>query len=78
MPHHEHRDYLEDIRQAGQKALVFVQGTSYEAFVLDDKTVFAVIRALEIVREATKRVPQSTRDRYPRCRGGPWLESATN
>jgi uncharacterized protein with HEPN domain len=73
MPHHEYRDYLEDIRQAGQKALVFVQGMSYEAFVLDDKAVFAVVRALEIVGEATKRIPQSTRDRYPE---GPWRSMA--
>ena len=73
MPPHEHRDYLEDIRQAAQKALVFAQGMSYEAFVVDDKTVFAVVRALEIVGEATKRLPQSIRDRYPEV---PWRSMA--
>jgi uncharacterized protein with HEPN domain len=78
MPYHEYRDYLEDIRQAGQKALVFVQGMSYEAFVSDDKAVFAVVRALEIVGEDTKRIPQSTRDAIQRGRGGPWRESATS
>lgn len=69
----DHRDYLEDIRQAVQKALVFVQGMSYEAFVADDKTVFAAVRALEIVGEATKRVPPSIRDRYPEV---PWRSMA--
>jgi uncharacterized protein with HEPN domain len=69
----EYRDYLEDIRQAAQKALAFVQGMSYEAFVADDKTVFAVVRALEIVGEATKRIPQSVRDRYPEV---PWRSMA--
>jgi uncharacterized protein with HEPN domain len=46
---------------------------SYEAFVVDDKTVFAVVRALEIVGEATKRIPQSIRDRYPEV---PWRSMA--
>jgi uncharacterized protein with HEPN domain len=78
MPYHEYRDYLEDIRQAGQKALVFVQGMSYEAFVLDDKAVFAVVRALEIVGEDTKRTPSQPETAIQRGRGGPWRESRTS
>ena len=39
------------------------------AFRADDKTVFAVTRALEIIGEATKQVPLSVRRRYPRV---PW------
>ena len=42
----DHRDHLEDIRQAAQKALDFVQGMTYEDFLVDDKTAFAVVRAL--------------------------------
>ena len=46
---------------------------TYEQFAGDAKTVFAVIRALEIIGEATKQLPQSIRDRYPKV---PWREMA--
>lgn len=35
------------------------------SFEADEKTVFAVIRALEIIGEAAKKVPSSLRKRYP-------------
>jgi uncharacterized protein with HEPN domain len=35
----------------------------------DEKTLYAVVRALEIVGEAAKRIPQDIRDRYPQV---PW------
>jgi uncharacterized protein with HEPN domain len=47
-------DYLEDILDATEKAMAFVQGLTREQFIQNDKTAFAVIRALEIVGEATK------------------------
>ena len=46
---------------------------TYEQFAGDAKTVFAVVRALEIIGEATKKLPQSVRDRYPKV---PWREMA--
>jgi uncharacterized protein with HEPN domain len=67
----EYQDYLEDIRQAAQKALAFVQGMTYEAFVADDKTVFAVVRALEIVGEATKRIPRGAANERGASRARP-------
>ena len=69
----EYRDYLEDICNAARKALLFVEGVAYEDFLADDKTVYAVIRALEIVGEASKRIPQDLRDRYPQI---PWRSMA--
>ncbi len=36
------------------KAIDFVKNISYEEFTRDDKTVFAVVRALEIIGEAAK------------------------
>jgi uncharacterized protein with HEPN domain len=66
-------DYLEDILDAIEKAAQFIQGMTYEQFAVDAKTVFAVIRALEIIGEATKQLPQSVRDRYPEV---PWREMA--
>ena len=69
----EQRDYLEDIREAAQAARSFVEGMDREAFVADRKTVFAVVRALEIVGEAAKRVPEPLRKRYPDV---PWRAMA--
>jgi uncharacterized protein with HEPN domain len=66
-------DYLEDILQASQKAIGFLGGASLADFESDDKSVFAVIRALEIIGVATKNVPLDVRDRYPSI---PWRQMA--
>jgi len=63
------RDYIRDIIDAMDKAISFVQGMSYEEFVRDDKTLFAVIRAIEIIGEAVKHIPAEIREKYP---GIPW------
>jgi len=64
-------DYLADILEAVEKAQRFVQGLSYEQFAADDKTTFAVIRALEIIGEAAKRIPPEMRRQVPDL---PWKE----
>lgn len=58
-------DFLEDIADAMQAASEFVQGINELQFRSDRKTVYAVIRALEVVGEAAKRIPTDVRDRYP-------------
>lgn len=45
-------DYLQDILDALQKSQQFITAMRYEQFLHDDKTAFAVVRALEIVGEA--------------------------
>jgi len=65
--------YLEDILDAMDKAEMFVTGMSYEQFEDDLRTHFAVTRALEIVGEATKRLPVSFREQYPNI---PWQDMA--
>lgn len=62
-------DFIEDIISAMDKALKFVEGMSYEEFVQDDKTVFAVVRAIEIIGEAVKNVPDDIKKKYPEV---PW------
>jgi len=37
------------------KAINFIKGMTYEQFIQDDKTIFAVVRALEIIGEAVKK-----------------------
>ena len=66
-------DYLEDIREAAEKAQQFVSGMTYEAFIADDKTMYAVVRALEVIGEATKRLDETVRLRYPDV---PWRAMA--
>ncbi len=69
----EYSDYIEDILNAMDKAASFIEGISYEAFKDDDKTVFAVIRAIEIIGEATKRIPDQIRQNYSDI---PWKDMA--
>ena len=46
---------------------------SYETFAADRKTVNAVIRSLEVIGEATKRIPVVFRQKYPNI---PWGKMA--
>lgn len=66
-------DYLEDILDAIEKVDQFVEGMTYEQFSRDEKTVFAVTRALEIIGEATKRIPPEVQEGYPEV---PWRAMA--
>ena len=57
----EYSDYIEDILTAIEKAETFIKDLSYEDFINDEKTVYAVIRALEIIGETTKKIPDDIR-----------------
>ncbi len=65
--------YLHDILENAAKACQFVDGMSGDDFLQDDKTVFAVIRALEVMGEAAKNIPDDIRDKYPAI---PWRDMA--
>ena len=66
---HEFLDFVEDILDAMDKAEILIEGLAYEEFETDFRTNFAVIRALEIIGEAAKRLPVSLREQYPAI---PW------
>jgi uncharacterized protein with HEPN domain len=51
----------------------FIDGYDEEKFYSDSKTVFAVIRCLEIISEASRRLPDTLRDRHPSI---PWKDIA--
>ena len=48
----EFLDYVDDIIKAMDDALSFVRGINYDTFIKDRKTMYAAIRALEIIGEA--------------------------
>ena len=43
----------------------FIAGFDYDAFRDDTRTVFAVTRCLEIISEASRRLPSEVKTRYP-------------
>ncbi|MEM1672249.1 MAG: DUF86 domain-containing protein [Archaeoglobaceae archaeon] len=69
----EFLDYVEDIVEAMKDAMSFVEGMDYEDFAKDKRTAYAVIRAIEVIGEAVKKVPISVREHYPEI---PWKEMA--
>ena len=66
-------DFLQDIQDNLEKAENFVEGMEFEDFLEDEKTRYSVVRALEIVGEATKKVPNAVKDRNPQV---PWGDMA--
>ncbi len=69
----EYEDYLRDMLENAEKALSFVQGMDYDDFCTDDKAVYAVIRAFEIIGEAARQIPEDVRQANP---GIQWREIA--
>jgi uncharacterized protein with HEPN domain len=61
----EFLDYVEDMLDAMDKAELLLEGIAYEQFEADFRINFAVVRALEIVGEAAKRLPPDLRRQYP-------------
>ena len=59
------RDALYDIRDHAIYAAEFVAGMDFGTFEQDRKTFFAATRALEIVSEAARRLPEELRARHP-------------
>ena len=67
----EFLDFVEDILDGMNKAEALLEGVSYSQFESDFRINFAIVRALEIICEATKRPPDDLRQRYPDipCKG---------
>ena len=68
-PPRSSQDYLQDSVNYADDAMQFVVSMDFATFEQDKRTHYAVIRALEIVGEATKNIPLEIRDRYPTV---PW------
>jgi len=65
----EYAVYLRDIIDNIERAQKFIADISYDEFVDDDLRNYGVVRCLEIIGEATKRLPQELRDQHPEI---PW------
>jgi uncharacterized protein with HEPN domain len=69
MPSDQKRLALYDIRDDGKLAQDFVAGLSFERFRDERLFFYAVMRALEIISEAARRLPAELRDQHPEL---PW------
>lgn len=62
-----------DIEHHIQLAVKFVAGLQYEDFRDDTRTLYAVVRCLEIISEASRRLPDEVKARHPSI---PWKDIA--
>jgi len=78
----DYKDYIKDIIDAMDKATSFIENMSFEEFREDTKTLFAVVRAIEIIGEAVKNIPTEIREisrnsmeghGWNERRGYPWV-----
>ena len=67
------RDYLDDIADAMRRILAYTNGLSYEGFLADPKTQDAVIRNLQVMGDAAKKLSTSLKQTHPLI---PWKEMA--
>ncbi len=59
------RDSMTDILQAARLAVSYLHGTSKQAFLENIQLQDAVVRRIEIIGEAARRISWETRDAYP-------------
>lgn len=63
--------YLVDMLESAKIALDYVLGKSWDEFSEDMQCQDAVVRRIEIIGEAARRLSQATRDQHPQI---PWRE----
>jgi len=66
-------DYLDDIIESMNNAMEFIKNMSFDEFIKDIKTEYAITRAIEIIGEAVKNIPDEIRKKYPDI---PWRNIA--
>jgi len=73
MADRDYTDHLEDILEEIDRVEIFVLGFNREMFLAETKTQYAVVRCLEIIGEATKRIPADLRSKHDNI---PWKQMA--
>lgn len=56
--------YLEEIKEFCQKVMAFTDGVSYEEFAKDEKLQLAVVKLVENIGEASKRLSAAAQARF--------------
>jgi uncharacterized protein with HEPN domain len=56
---------IADMIESGQKIMAYTDGLTFEEFLVDSKTIDAVIRNFEIIGEAANRLPEDFKDDHP-------------
>jgi uncharacterized protein with HEPN domain len=69
----EIRDYISDILESIKDVSDFTLNMDFKDFTNDRKTINAVIRSLEIIGEAAKKIPDDLKNKYP---DKPWKQMA--
>jgi uncharacterized protein with HEPN domain len=62
---HDLRRWLDDIRHHIALAQQFAAGMDYDAFRGDLRTTYAITRCLEVISEASRRLPTELKARHP-------------
>jgi uncharacterized protein with HEPN domain len=62
-------DYINDILDSIEEVAEFTEGMSFDEFGRHKKTINAVIRSLEVLGEAARKIPYDLRDKAPEV---PW------
>lgn len=57
--------YLRDIQESVRRAVSYLEGGSLESFIGDTKLLDVVIRRIEIIGEAARRVSEETHAEHP-------------
>jgi uncharacterized protein with HEPN domain len=65
------KEYLGDVQEAVQRIISYTSGLSYEQFLKDARTQDAVIRNLQIIGEASKKLSIRLKQTFPKI---PWKE----
>jgi uncharacterized protein with HEPN domain len=66
-------DYVQDILESIKDIESFIKGHNFESFSSDKKTINAVTRSIEVIGEASKKIPTQIKEGYPAI---PWKKMA--
>lgn len=73
MKKRDYKDYIKDIFDSIVEIKNFIRDMNFEDFTKDKRTINAVIRSIEVIGEAAKKIPRALRDKHPDI---PWRKMA--